>query len=466
MKIGRIFNFIKNFFIYLSKNGLKKTFCLSMFYIKKIFNHKNTKVLKRKQCTVDNDIVCASKDYNISVVIPVYNGESDLKLLLPILKKQKYINPIEVVIVDSGSSDNSLKLAEKYGSKIIKIKNTEFSHSYARNLGAENTSGNILLFMTQDALPNDYYWALNLLSPIIKDDVVAVSCREIPKENCDLLGRASIYCHNKYMGILNTDRIAELPSSTDFNSLRLNGQLNDVSCMIKKDIFMSFKYRGDYAEDLDLGIRLIKNNYKIALLGNTCVIHSHTREAYYHFRRNIVDIMNLVKILPDFPIDGSKEQVMLERILTAYCCTSLLCCKLKKITTNTFENLKINLKNCYKECVTELNTQDINYYKNYLVKDDVFNQNLREVIINFSNRLNSFTTDFKLMEDLMYFIETITFEYIDYDNMLWDDKIVNQFIELLQKRYAVHAGNLLGSYLTFNRNDGFHNFIKNFAIGV
>lgn len=69
---------------------------------------------------------------SVSIIIPVYNEEKNLQRLLPSLAKQKYPrNRIEFIVVDDNSTDNSRKLAKKFGAKIINVKN----HDIERNKG-------------------------------------------------------------------------------------------------------------------------------------------------------------------------------------------------------------------------------------------------------------------------------------------------------------------------------------------
>lgn len=63
---------------------------------------------------------------------------------------------------------------------------------------------------------------------------------------------------------------------------------------------MRYRYRGDYAEDLDLGIRLIQDGYRVAMLASVKVIHSHNRPAYYFLKRSFVDVIFLVGLFKDF----------------------------------------------------------------------------------------------------------------------------------------------------------------------
>ena len=70
----------------------------------------------------------------ISIVIPTYNAGIQFDQMLDRLRNQRYIKPVEIVIIDSGSTDNTLKIAEKHKAHIYKIKHEDFSHSFARNM--------------------------------------------------------------------------------------------------------------------------------------------------------------------------------------------------------------------------------------------------------------------------------------------------------------------------------------------
>lgn len=251
----------------------------------------------------------------VSVIIPTFNGGNDLPGLLTLLADQVDVREMEIVVVDSGSTDNTRAIAADFGAKIIEISQAEFSHSFARNLGAEHASGEYLLFMTQDAKPGSLHWVRDMAQPLVRDDAVAVSCREEPRDDCDLLGRYSIWIHSKYMGILGRDRILSLPANESWDTMRKNAQLNDVACMIRRDVFRAFAYRGNYAEDLDLGLRLIKKGYRLALLGSAPVIHSHNRTAYYYLKRCLVDVTTLPRLLPGLPVERISADTAVNRIL-------------------------------------------------------------------------------------------------------------------------------------------------------
>ena len=85
-------------------------------------------------------------------MIPVLNGERHLKALLAALHREQ---PDEVLVIDSGSSDRSLEIARAAGVEVLEIAASDFGHGRTRNLGAEHTSGDLICFLTQDAVPVD-----------------------------------------------------------------------------------------------------------------------------------------------------------------------------------------------------------------------------------------------------------------------------------------------------------------------
>ncbi|WP_321531230.1 class I SAM-dependent methyltransferase [uncultured Desulfuromonas sp.] len=248
--------------------------------------------------------VCEPLDNSISVVIPTLNAGREFRCLLQKLRQQKGVGPVEIIVVDSGSRDDTVALAHHYACRVIEILPEEFSHSYARNLGADTATSDYLLFMVQDAYPIGQYWFHGLVSYLQEhadENLAAVSCSEYSRSDSDMMYDSMIQTHYQFLGCLDRDRIGSYQGESHM-SLRANGQLSDVSCLIGRELFGTYRYRGDYAEDLDLGIRLIRDDYRVAMLSSVKVIHSHNRPAYYYLKRSFVDVVFLVGMFDDFEI--------------------------------------------------------------------------------------------------------------------------------------------------------------------
>ena len=268
-----------------------------------------------KVVVIKEEDVTKQEAVTVSVVIPTKNGGEDFRRVLAAIANQKGFRQVEIIVVDSGSTDKTVELADQFGAKVINILPEEFTHSYARNLGARHASGQYLLFTVQDALPPSDSWLYELFSVIKNNRVVAVSCAEFPAASADLFYRAISWNHYRFLEVDKEDRIMRYPGSEDHLALRKNGQLSDLACLISKDVFAKYKYKTDYGEDLDLGLRLIKDGYEIAFLGSTRIIHSHNRPAYYYLKRGYVENMFLPRILPDYPTVGNSLDRVIPDVL-------------------------------------------------------------------------------------------------------------------------------------------------------
>lgn len=243
-------------------------------------------------------------DLTVSVVIPTLNAGDEFYWLLRKLRAQRGLKGVEIVVVDSGSTDGTDAMAEEFGATVVRIPNSEFSHSHARNLGADAARGDLFLFMVQDAYPVGDWWLHSLASVLVAprseaERLAAVSCAEFPRKDSELLYNAAIDTHYRFLGCYDKDRIGAY-AGADHESLRAQGQVSDVACMMTREIFQAYRYQGRYAEDLILGVRLIRDGLRTGMLSSVKVVHSHNRKTGYYLRRVFVDVVFLTEVFPDF----------------------------------------------------------------------------------------------------------------------------------------------------------------------
>ena len=131
----------------------------------------------------------------ISVIVPVYNAEKYLNKCLDSVINQTYKN-LEIICINDGSTDNSLKLLKEYKDtriKIFDIKN--HGPSFARNVGIKNSTGDFIVFIDSDDFINPEFCENSLKNQqetnsdlvcgrrILIDDNGKVKCNWVSKEN-------------------------------------------------------------------------------------------------------------------------------------------------------------------------------------------------------------------------------------------------------------------------------------------
>ena len=126
-----------------------------------------------------------------SVVIPTFQAGPGFDELLRRLFSQKADFPYEVLVIDSGSTDATVGLAERYGASVHRIDSNAFDHGATRNLGASLSAGRYVAFLVQDAVPVDDGWLAAMVENLDADKTVAgVYGRQIPRPESSPLTRA------------------------------------------------------------------------------------------------------------------------------------------------------------------------------------------------------------------------------------------------------------------------------------
>ena len=131
----------------------------------------------------------------ISIVIRAKNEEKRIGKTLEIAASQKMDVPYEIIIVDSGSTDNTREIAGRYTSRIFSIPPESFTFGYALNYGIERAAGRIIVNLSAHCLPVDDYWLARLVSPILKGKADAAYGRQVPVKGMNPFEEVSLYKH-------------------------------------------------------------------------------------------------------------------------------------------------------------------------------------------------------------------------------------------------------------------------------
>ncbi len=118
----------------------------------------------------------------ISVVLPVRNGGEQFRHLARHLADLRRRLGVEVLVIDSGSTDGTLQAAQSAGLRVHRIPPEEFGHGRTRNLGVHLATGKVVCFITHDVLPCTPDWPLRFAAALADPTVAGVYGRQVPRD--------------------------------------------------------------------------------------------------------------------------------------------------------------------------------------------------------------------------------------------------------------------------------------------
>ena len=221
----------------------------------------------------------------LSVIIPTLNAAKELPGLLDMLEKQS-VRADEIIVVDSASDDDTVKICKADNSvKLIQIERKDFDHGKTRDMALRESKGDIVVFLTHDALPADEYLLENLIKPIINEKSIALSAgRQLPKPDSTHMERlVREFNYPEQSRIRSKEDLAELGIKTFFCS--------DVCCAYNKAIYLElggFDYPLKTNEDMFYAAKVIHAGYRISYTADAMVYHSHNFTLKEQYRRNYI----------------------------------------------------------------------------------------------------------------------------------------------------------------------------------
>lgn len=240
-------------------------------------------------------------DIDVSVVIPVKNGERYLSPALKAVFSQKTDFRFEVIIVDSGSKDDTLDIVKNYPAyRVFKIKKEDFNHGLTRNFGISKAIGRYVILMTQDAVPCDNHWMERLVNNLEHDGRAAgVYSRQVPHENSPLFTQIRT---NRFFASQEGKRISYINDMEGYNRLspekkRFLCNFDNVSSCIRKAVWENFRFPDtEFGEDIEWAKSVLEAGYKIVYEPDSRVYHSHNYSVAGWYRRNFIDYNKLRSI--------------------------------------------------------------------------------------------------------------------------------------------------------------------------
>lgn len=217
-----------------------------------------------------------------SIIVPTLNGGKIFAEVLDRIAEQKMTEPYELVVIDSGSTDDTLNDVRKYPfSRILEIPKKEFQHGRTRNVAASHAKGEYLVFITQDAIPADTFWLYNFVNAMdVYPEAQGAFGRHIAHRDASYFTRAEIRDHfqgfNSFPLLMSKYTDIQKWNQNDRGWHQLLHFYSDNNSCMRREAWNKLPYAEiDYGEDQLWAYEAMKQGWGKLYCPNAVVYHSH-----------------------------------------------------------------------------------------------------------------------------------------------------------------------------------------------
>lgn len=202
---------------------------------------------------------------NVTVVIRALNEAEFLPECLSSVLDQDYDGQIEIVLVDSGSTDRTVEIGEYYNCKIMHIKKSDFSFGRSLNMGCSAARGDVLVLLSAHCIPTNRFWLKNLVQPI-SDGVCEYSYgRQIARLGISKFSEGMVF--KKYY-----------PEKS--SSPQVGYFCNNANSAIKRTTWDALRFNEVLTglEDMEIAQRLVSSGGSVSYIAESTVEHIHRED--------------------------------------------------------------------------------------------------------------------------------------------------------------------------------------------
>ena len=224
-----------------------------------------------------------------SIIIRTYNEERYLYELLKAISSQALpSSQYEIVIVDSGSIDNTISIAKSFNCRIVEISKSDFTFGRSLNIGCESSKGEILVFISGHCIPVGPNWLENLILPLMNNNCHYIYGRQIGRDSTKF---SENQLFNKYF-----PQKAKIPQDSYF--------CNNANAAILKSVWINNRFNEELTglEDMALAKELRNRKFLIGYSSDAIVYHIHNEHWSNVRHRYEREAIALQKIMPEVHI--------------------------------------------------------------------------------------------------------------------------------------------------------------------
>lgn len=192
----------------------------------------------------------------------------------------------EIVLVDSGSTDDTLKIANENACRIFHIDKSEFTFGRSLNIGCENSSGDVLVFISAHCIPVDENWLQTLIDP--------------------LLDKTCAYTYGSQVGLDGVTRFSESQVFAHYykaeNNLNQEGYFcNNANAATLRQTWAKYKFDEAVTglEDMVIAKAIVSDGGQVGYVSDAGVTHIHEESLDQTYGRYFREALTMRDIMPE-----------------------------------------------------------------------------------------------------------------------------------------------------------------------
>lgn len=219
-----------------------------------------------------------------SIIIRTFNEEHYLtELLAAIRKQERSCGEIEIIIVDSGSTDRTLPIAESFNCLITHISKKDFTFGLSLNQGCEHAKGEMLVFISGHCVPVESDWLSRLIQPLVDGISVYSYGRQLGRDTTNF---SEYQVFEKYY-----PPESRIPQEGFF--------CNNANAALLKSVWVAERFDEGLTglEDMHLARRLVEKGMTVAYVAEAAVYHIHHetwRNIKLRYERESLALQNIM----------------------------------------------------------------------------------------------------------------------------------------------------------------------------
>ncbi len=228
----------------------------------------------------------------VSIVIPTWNGEDTITECLRGVFEQQVDFPFEVLVIDSASTDKTPEIARRFPVRFHAIDQRDFDHGDTRNLGAQLTDGDFIVYLVQDAYPERRDWLYTLVNKLKDPQVAGAFSRIVPRLTAGPLVKRGVQGDLCFDPNPVTRQIVDAEAYQQMDPLarRIFINFNDVASCIRREVWRRLPFpRVQFGEDLLWARGALEAGYKVVYAPDAPVVHSHEYDPKTLRKRTAID---------------------------------------------------------------------------------------------------------------------------------------------------------------------------------